>query len=262
MPELSSTVGSGFANYFEKLGVEAAQVGRPPLRRTILEKSISLRQQRRPSGPASDRQSQLLHRRQIAGTGYVRDRDREFAETRRPSKAEVLADFDKRHSAWSLAPSAINPRKTGAPNIPADGVTCENRFAIVLDCAAHADHHIGQIINLSRELVALRSARELHSRPAYLGHSAACPRDGYQSGKARPLRSLRTGWLCQRSHRRYVSSLNRDDANRYKRRHTNRLINTTTTAMINVAASNTSNCPPSLARLIVLPSPGAETIFP
>ena len=60
----------------------------------------------------------------------------------------------------------------------------------------------------------------------------------------------------------YVSSLNLVEANRYNRRHTNRLISTTTLAMINVAASNTSNCPPSLALLIVLPSPVVETICP
>jgi hypothetical protein len=30
----------------------------------------------------------------------------------------------------------------------------KNRFAIILSCAAHADHHIGQIIYLSRELAA------------------------------------------------------------------------------------------------------------
>ena len=60
----------------------------------------------------------------------------------------------------------------------------------------------------------------------------------------------------------YASSLNREDASRYSRRHNNRLINTTTVAMINVAASNTSNRPESLALLIVLPNPGAETIFP
>jgi hypothetical protein len=29
-----------------------------------------------------------------------------------------------------------------------------NRLGIVLTCAAHADHHIGQIIYLSRELAA------------------------------------------------------------------------------------------------------------
>ena len=59
-----------------------------------------------------------------------------------------------------------------------------------------------------------------------------------------------------------ASSLNREEANRYNRRHSNRLINTTTLAMISVDASNTSNRPESLARLMVLPSPGAETIFP
>src|SRR6202142_2625446 len=31
---------------------------------------------------------------QIAGTGYVRDRPREFAEETRPSKAEVMKQFD------------------------------------------------------------------------------------------------------------------------------------------------------------------------
>src|SRR6266568_5368974 len=32
---------------------------------------------------------------QIAGTGYVRDRPREFAEAARPSKDEVLKKFDE-----------------------------------------------------------------------------------------------------------------------------------------------------------------------
>jgi hypothetical protein len=60
----------------------------------------------------------------------------------------------------------------------------------------------------------------------------------------------------------YVSNLNREDASRYSRLHTNRLISTTTVAMISVDASNTSNLPASLARLIVLPRPGVETILP
>src|SRR5882762_10002508 len=32
---------------------------------------------------------------QIAGTGYVRDRDREFTEAARPSKDEVMKRFDE-----------------------------------------------------------------------------------------------------------------------------------------------------------------------
>src|SRR4249919_3120191 len=32
---------------------------------------------------------------QVAGTGYVRNRDLEFTEMRKPSKAEVLQNFDE-----------------------------------------------------------------------------------------------------------------------------------------------------------------------
>ena len=60
----------------------------------------------------------------------------------------------------------------------------------------------------------------------------------------------------------YVSNLNREDASRYSRRQTNRLINTTRVAMISVDASSTSNLPESLARLMVLPRPAVETILP
>ena len=89
---------------------------------------------------------------QIAQTGYVRDRPREFEEKKLPSKLEALADFDK---AVEMVKETV--RKQSADDWSASysgaGVTCENRFAIMLDCAAHADHHIGQILNLARELV-------------------------------------------------------------------------------------------------------------
>ena len=52
------------------------------------------------------------------------------------------------------------------------------------------------------------------------------------------------------------------DASRYIRRHTSRLISTTTVAIISVAASSTSKCPLSLAWLMVLPNPGASTTCP
>ncbi len=88
---------------------------------------------------------------QIAATGYVRNRDREFTEADRPSKEEVVRKFDdvielvvdtiRKQSPenWSAAYSAERSKE-------------KNRFAIVLSCAAHADHHIGQIIYLSTEL--------------------------------------------------------------------------------------------------------------
>jgi len=60
----------------------------------------------------------------------------------------------------------------------------------------------------------------------------------------------------------YDSSLNREEARRYRRRHSKRLMSTTTLAMMSVEASSTSKRPESLALLMVLPSPGVETIFP
>src|SRR5213595_3002160 len=41
---------------------------------------------------------------QVAGTGYVRDRDREFTEAEHPPKAVVLKRFDE---AMAVVPSAI-----------------------------------------------------------------------------------------------------------------------------------------------------------
>ena len=89
---------------------------------------------------------------QIAGTGYVRDRPREFAEASRPAKEEVLKKFDdaaemvvrtilsQSEEDWSAAYSG-----TGAAD-------ARNRFEIVLHCATHLHHHIGQMMYLGFEL--------------------------------------------------------------------------------------------------------------
>jgi len=64
------------------------------------------------------------------------------------------------------------------------------------------------------------------------------------------------------SKKRQVSSLKRVDASRYRRRNTRRFVSTTMVAMISVEASSTSKRPESLAPLMVLPRPGAETMWP
>jgi uncharacterized damage-inducible protein DinB len=88
----------------------------------------------------------------IANTGYVRHRDLEFTEPRRPSKAAVLRQFDdtiamviatlerQQESDWTLPYSAEREPEA------------HERFHIFLHCATHLYHHIGQIMNLSREL--------------------------------------------------------------------------------------------------------------
>jgi hypothetical protein len=87
---------------------------------------------------------------QIAKTGYVRDRPREFNEADPPSKAMALERFDE---AVALAIKTIRAQ------VPEDwtsaysgvGTNCGNRLDMVVQCAAHMQHHIGQMIYLSCE---------------------------------------------------------------------------------------------------------------
>ena len=87
---------------------------------------------------------------QIAGTGYVRDRPREFSEATRPSKAEVLRKFDQ---AIEMVLGAINSQtaEDWSKKYTAVGVDSRDRFAVVLLCATHLHHHIGQMMYLGFE---------------------------------------------------------------------------------------------------------------
>ena len=98
---------------------------------------------------------------QIAGTGYIRNRDREFTEADRPDKESVLANFDR---AIHMVVDTIHKQSPEDWSKPysAERSTEKNRFGIVLSCAAHADHHAGQIIYLSRELSAPASRSAAH----------------------------------------------------------------------------------------------------
>jgi len=88
----------------------------------------------------------------VAQTGYVRDRPLEFTETRQPAKNEVIQAFDR---AIEMVVSTI--RNQSAADWQ-ESYTAElepdakDRFMIFVRCAAHAYHHVGQIIYLNREL--------------------------------------------------------------------------------------------------------------
>jgi uncharacterized damage-inducible protein DinB len=88
----------------------------------------------------------------VAETGYVRDREREFTETRRLPKSEVLQAFDR---AIEMVVATIG--KQSATDWEKDYSAerepeAKERFMIFLRCAGHAYHHVGQIIYLNREL--------------------------------------------------------------------------------------------------------------
>jgi uncharacterized damage-inducible protein DinB len=88
---------------------------------------------------------------QIAGTGYVRDRPREFSEAAQPSKTEVLKRFDQ---AIEMVVDAIDRQSAEdwAREYTAGGADARNRFEMVLQCATHLHHHIGQMMYLGFEL--------------------------------------------------------------------------------------------------------------
>jgi uncharacterized damage-inducible protein DinB len=88
----------------------------------------------------------------VAGTGYVRNRDLEFTESRRPSKAEVLSKFDDTIAVVIATLERQTESDWQLPYTAEREPDAKNRFAIFLHCVAHLYHHIGQINYLSREL--------------------------------------------------------------------------------------------------------------
>jgi Protein of unknown function (DUF1572) len=91
---------------------------------------------------------------QITGTGYVRNRPLEFSDATKKSKEQVLGDFDR---VFRMVVETIRKQKAedwtkvyAAEREPES----KNRFTVFFRCAAHAYHHVGQIIYLSKELMA------------------------------------------------------------------------------------------------------------
>jgi hypothetical protein len=89
---------------------------------------------------------------QIAGSGYVRDRPREFSDPSRRPKDEVLHDFDGAVEMVLATLRAQGEADWGAPyrGVGAEDVT--DRLTMFLRCAAHADHHAGQMIYLCKQI--------------------------------------------------------------------------------------------------------------
>jgi len=88
---------------------------------------------------------------QIAETGYVRDRPVEFSDATRPSKAEVLKKFDQ---AIEMVITTINSQspEDWSKEYTGTGADAHNRMEMVLQCATHLHHHIGQIMYIGFEV--------------------------------------------------------------------------------------------------------------
>lgn len=85
---------------------------------------------------------------QIAGTGYERDRPREFTEANRPPKEEVMKLFG---DAIEMVVRTIRMQSAEdwSKEYSAVGADTKDRFGIVLTCVTHLHHHLGQMMYLS-----------------------------------------------------------------------------------------------------------------
>jgi Protein of unknown function (DUF1572) len=89
---------------------------------------------------------------QIAGTGYVRHRDAEFTDAQKKSREQVLADFDRAIAMVAQTIRKQSPEDWTKPYAGEREPFAKDRFTAIFRCAAHAYHHVGQLIYLSKEL--------------------------------------------------------------------------------------------------------------
>ncbi len=90
---------------------------------------------------------------QIAGTGYVRNREREFTEDDPPSKKDILRSLDEAvEMAVATIESETDETLTRAYEAVGAGEWVKDRLSIYLRCATHFHHHLGQMIYLAKEL--------------------------------------------------------------------------------------------------------------
>jgi len=124
--------------------------------RTLAEPLSEARVWSKPLDPANSFGHLVLHLTgnlnhfvggQLGGSGYVRDREREFTETRLPSKAEAMKQLDGAVATFRRVVSGLSAEQLAAPHP-------EARFGIVLNALiqllTHFALHRGQISYIVR----------------------------------------------------------------------------------------------------------------
>jgi uncharacterized damage-inducible protein DinB len=151
MSELSSVVAKNFDRYYERV---AAQI------HTLVQPLSEDQFWTRPFSFGNSVGHLVLHLTgnlnyyigaQIAGTGYVRNRDLEFSDTSRRPKADVMKDFDH---AIAMVKSTLARQSEADWNASFTGrgmEDAENRFTVFLRCVAHLQHHEAQMIYLTKK---------------------------------------------------------------------------------------------------------------
>jgi uncharacterized damage-inducible protein DinB len=89
---------------------------------------------------------------EIGNTGYVRDRPREFTETRPISKEDAVKGFDEALATVIRVLESQSATDWEKPYTALGEESASNRFTIFLRCATHLHHHIGQMHYLCAEI--------------------------------------------------------------------------------------------------------------
>jgi uncharacterized damage-inducible protein DinB len=151
MASLEAAVSAGFAEYYQRLAQQLHK---------WIDALTTEQIWRRPYPYGNSVGHLLLHLTgnlnyyigaQIANTGYVRNRDLEFTDPQPKAKDELLRNFD---AAVAMVISSV--KEQGAADwsaaYTAERSDAKDRFMMVLQCAGHLYHHLGQIIYLSKEI--------------------------------------------------------------------------------------------------------------
>jgi hypothetical protein len=82
----------------------------------------------------------------IAGTGYVREREKEFIDPNHPTVDELLSRF---HEAVALVVRTLHELDDASFAVPVEHqVPIKSRLGLFLVCASHMNNHIGQMTYL------------------------------------------------------------------------------------------------------------------
>jgi catechol 2,3-dioxygenase-like lactoylglutathione lyase family enzyme len=143
--------------------------------------------------------------REMAGSGYVRDREREFHDAAPPSKADALRRLDE---AVDLVIATLDAQTSDDWTAPYTGggvAFARDRFGAFVRLVAHFYHHVGQMIYLAKEHA--RQASATDDLPIRYAHTNLVARDWRRLGafyeralgcvKLEPERNLEGEWLSR-----------------------------------------------------------------
>jgi len=164
MGNLADTIAADLASYYEYIGAQVHKWVDPLTHEQFWQN---------PYGYGNSAGHLILHLTgnlsyyigaRVAETGYVRNRDREFTEPEKLAKAAVLRAFDETIVMVAATIRRQRAEDWLAPYSADREPQAQERFMAFLRCAAHAYHHVGQLVFLNKEFTKRAAAQSTEAR--------------------------------------------------------------------------------------------------